>query len=103
MTDAPFDAWRAMRDAAGRLHGDQEMIRALTVFVDFWGLDSCTPPAAVEKNVRDLVQVFAYAAKTAAEGMEREELDDDAPAEASEGLSLRTHLLGLIASEAGHD
>lgn len=30
------------------------------------------------------------------------ELDDDAPAEASEGLSLRTHLLGLIASEADH-
>lgn len=62
----PFDPWLAMRDAASRLHDDPDTLRNLTVFIDFWGMDCYTPPAAVEKNVRDLVQVFAYAAKTGA-------------------------------------
>lgn len=59
-----FDAWKAMRDAAGRLHDDAEMLEALAVFIDFWGMDCYTPPAGVESNVRDLVLAFTYAAKT---------------------------------------
>ena len=44
------------------------MIRALTTFVDFWGLDCYTPPPAVMANVRDLTMAFTYAAKTGASG-----------------------------------
>ena len=44
----------------------QELRRELGIFIDFWGLDSYTPPEHVESRVREIVKGFLYAAQIAA-------------------------------------
>ena len=62
------DGGRFLTDAANRLAQPEhaELRRELGVFIDFWGLDSYTPPEHVEVSVREIVKGFLCAAQIAA-------------------------------------
>lgn len=56
MADAHTMDWQsALETAARRLAAAPEHCRQLQVFVDYWGLDSYSPPPEVDETVRNAI------------------------------------------------